>query len=118
MSRTFVQSLGLIMVAEAVTIGVAWRLLDSNADHWLQQRAEQLVALTKDAVKNKRVDWSHIDQVPAGKPSKLLGYYQDRLSDLNAQYFPRNEGSIYIPATPAGYVGARWIAMGAHDVVD
>jgi DNA-binding CsgD family transcriptional regulator len=40
--------------------------------------------------------------VPPGKTSRLFELYEKRLIDLNARYFPRNEGSLYIALVKNG----------------
>lgn len=93
-SRTFRRSLLLILIAEAVTILVAWRLLDVNATAWIQQKAAAAARLSQSAASSS--DWSRIDQIESGKDSPLFDSYSKRLSDLNQRYFPRKEGSFFI----------------------
>ncbi len=38
-SRTFQRSFGLILVAEAITIFVAWLLLGFNSDRWIPRES-------------------------------------------------------------------------------
>jgi hypothetical protein len=99
-SQTFLRSFALILIAEAITILVAWRLLDINANHWIQQKTQQTVSIAQQVAASS--DWSQIDQIRMGKPSALFKKYQDRLSDLDNRYFPRKEGSVYIAGVKNG----------------
>ena len=99
-SRRFLQSFAVIVIAEAITIVVAWRLLDYNATRWIEQKTVEAVELSKQAAASG--DWSRLDQIRTGKDSPLFQAYQDRLTSLTQRYFSKNGGSIYIVAVKNG----------------
>ena len=100
MSRAFRRAFALILVAEAVTILVAWLLLDYNATKWIQQKGAQAARLSQMAAASS--NWSHIGQIRKDEDSPLFKRYQQRLNHLTNQSFSRKEGSFYIAIVKDG----------------
>jgi DNA-binding CsgD family transcriptional regulator len=99
-SRAFLRSFILILIAEAVTILVAWLLLDVNATRWIQQKGAEAARLSQLAASSS--DWSRIEQIKKDQDSPLFERYQQRLDHLTQQYFSRKEGSFYIAVIKNG----------------
>ena len=93
-SGTFLRAFAVIVLAELLTMLVAWWLLDINANRWIQQRVLETVRLSKSAA--AAADWSKLDQIKAQEDSPLFEKYEDQLSKLNQKYFPRLAGSIFL----------------------
>jgi DNA-binding CsgD family transcriptional regulator len=98
-SRTFRKSFGLILLAEAITILVAWRLLDFNIDRWLQTKTASVVRFSQKAA--AAADWSQIDKIRKDDAA-AFDRYSDELSKLSSQYFVHDEGSIYLAFLKSG----------------
>lgn len=93
-SRTFQRSFIIILIAEAITIFVAWLLLGFNIQAWLQARTASLIQISQQAA--SAADWSHVDKVPMGRDSRVGDAYQDRLFKLSSQHFNGKEGSVFL----------------------
>ena len=99
-SPIFLRSFVLILVVEAVTILTAWFLLDSNVSKWTASKAAQAVRISQEVAKSE--DWSLAPTVPQSKPSALFDKYRNLLSKYSHQYFPQNEGDVYISVVRNG----------------
>lgn len=99
-SPTFRRSFAVIIVAEAITILVAWFLLDSNISRWTTDKAMQAVRISQEVASSE--DWSLIDRVPKKRDSALFDKYRSTLTRLSQRYFPQNEGSVYVVAVERG----------------
>ena len=97
---TFLRLFGLILIAEAITISVAWLLLDFNASRWIQKKAE--AALHFSQVTAASGDWSQIDKIRSDQVSATFENYKSRLEKLSDHYFPRKEGMVYITVVKNG----------------
>ena len=84
----------IILIAEVITIFVAWLLLDRNTKGWLHAKAAQAIQISQWAASAS--DWSRIDKVPKEEESTLGDSYQNRLADLSDKLFCRNAGSVYL----------------------
>lgn len=93
-SGTFLRAFAVIVIAELLTMLLAWWLLNMNANRWIQQRVSDAVRVSKAAANAN--DWSQLDQIQASKDSALFRKYQNRLIDLNAKYFPHLAGSVFL----------------------
>lgn len=93
-SSTFRRSFWLILVVEAVTIVTGWLLLDSNILRWIQGKSTQVVRMSQQAAESE--DWSLIGTVPRDKNSPLFKHYFAAVRDLSREYFPHNDGDIYV----------------------
>ena len=99
-SPTFRRSLALILVAEVITIFVAWFLLDSNVSRWTHDKAMQAVRISQKVASS--ADWSLISTVPRKRDSALFEKYRSALKKLSRRYFPQNEGSVYLVVVENG----------------
>ena len=99
-SPTFRRSFAVIIIAEAITIFVAWFLLDSNISRWTSDKAMQAVRISQKVESSE--DWSLIGTVPKKRDSALFDKYRSALTRLSQQYFPQNEGSVYIVVVERG----------------
>jgi len=106
-SQTFLRSLILILLAEAITILVAWRLLDINVDRWLAQKTAQAVNIAEQAATSN--DWSQIDQIQTSASSAVLkrslplfNKFNHILTELDHQHFKAKEGAVYIAIIKSG----------------
>ncbi|HEV3157079.1 MAG TPA: LuxR C-terminal-related transcriptional regulator [Candidatus Baltobacteraceae bacterium] len=88
------------MVAEAVTIFVAWFLLDSNISRWTYDKAMQAVQISQTVAATE--DWSLIGTVPRKRDSALFRKYRRDLTELSHHYFPQNDGSVYLVVVDRG----------------
>lgn len=99
-SQTFRRSFALILVTQAVTIVAAWLLLDSNVSRWTQERALQAVRISQKVASS--ADWSLIGTVPIERDTPLFENYRHALAKLSKQYFPQNEGDVYLAVVEHG----------------
>jgi len=99
-SQTFRRSFAVILVAEAVTIGVAWLLLGFGISRWLSTRSAQVVTISQQAAAAS--DWSLVDKVPKDRDSALFQSYAKQLKALSNKYFPRDEGDVYLAIVERG----------------
>lgn len=93
-SQTFRSSFFVILVAELVTISMAWFLLDVNIKGWFHAKSIQLVQISQHAASVG--DWSQVDKIPKDRDSQLGDNYQDRLFKLSSQSFTGKEGSLFL----------------------
>ena len=93
-SQIFWRALLIILIAEAVTIFVAWTLLDANIKGWLHVKSDQAIQISRLAA--SATDWSRIDNVPEDRESALGATYQNRLSALSDKRFSNKGGSLYL----------------------
>ena len=89
----FARFLAVILVAEAITLLVAWFSVGAGVNRWIENQAARLVQISRQAA---HADWSLIDRVPAGKDSDIFDRYADRLESLSSRSFPRKEGTVYL----------------------
>ena len=99
-SPTFRRFFGLILVAEAITIFVAWLLLDANISGWIHEKSAQAVRISQQAASNE--DWTLVDTIPKGKDSLLFEKYRKTLKRISEQQFPHNEGGVYLAVVERG----------------
>lgn len=112
-SQTFRRSFALTLIAEAVTIGAAWLLLDFNVSGWIHARSAAAARISQQAA--KRADWSQVDTLPADRASSLNGVpiriefltslfdrYRGTLTQLSNEYFRHNEGDVYLVVVRGG----------------
>lgn len=93
-SQIFWKAFLIILIAEGITILVAWLSLDHNTKSWLHAKAAQTIQISRWAAST--ADWSRIDKVPKDKESALGDTYQNRLGDLSDKRFSHKEGSVYV----------------------
>jgi DNA-binding CsgD family transcriptional regulator len=93
-SGTFRRSFALILIAEAVTILVAWFLLGINVNRWIHGKTVQAIQISQQAASG--ADWSLVHKVPKDQDSALGDLYQSRLYKISHRHFLRNEGSVYL----------------------
>ena len=100
-SRTFRTSFGLILLAEIVTIFVAWLLLGRNVDQWIHEKT--ILAMRTSQRAAASADWSLIDKIPKDdRDSSLFESYSKKLDNLSGRQFRRKEGSIYLAVVERG----------------
>lgn len=93
-SVTFQRSFALILVAQLIMIAVAWLFLGINTQRWISGKTAHLVKVSQMVA--SRADWSRINEVPKDHGSALGDHYQDILDKFSRQYFPSEEGSVYV----------------------
>jgi hypothetical protein len=84
-SGTFLRVFLLIIIAEAIAIFIAWRMLDVNANRWIQQKTSAAEGLSQQAAMS--TDWSHIDEIQSGKKSQLFHKSQQSVVLLTTGIF-------------------------------
>lgn len=100
LSRTFLQSFGLILAAEAVVICVAWVMLGLNTSAWIRDQTTQLVQISK---QDESIgDWSHIGDVLADRNNALRKSYSLRLKNLSKP-LPGDAGAVYLVVLAKGH---------------
>jgi DNA-binding NarL/FixJ family response regulator len=99
-SPTFRRSFALILLAEAITILVAWLLLDANISGWIHDKTTQAIRISQLAASSR--DWSLANSIPRDKKSPVLDRYRDSLKQLSKQQFPTNEGGVYLAVVDGG----------------
>jgi DNA-binding NarL/FixJ family response regulator len=99
-SRAFQRSFVIMLVAETITILVAWLLLDYNVKSWLHSKTAALTRISQETA--SAADWSMVDKLPMGRDSSLADAYQDRLYKLSNQHFLGKEGSVYLAIVERG----------------
>jgi DNA-binding CsgD family transcriptional regulator len=99
-SKTFQRSFLIILIAELVTITIAWFLLDLNIKRWFHAKAVELTHISQRAA--SAGDWTQIDKIPKDQDSKLGDTYQDRLLKLSSQSFNGKEGSVFLALVEGG----------------
>jgi len=94
-SPTFRRFFLIIAVVEAVTIGVAFLLLNWGISNWAHERTTRLVQISN-AVADA-VDWSKVQNIRKNGDSPAFEFYRKKLSALEDHYFPGNQaGTIYL----------------------
>ncbi len=81
-------------MVEIVTSGSAALLIDYNISNWLHEKSAYLVRVAQSVA--TAGDWTEIDNVPRGKKSPTFDRYRAKLRVLWQQYFPHNEGDVYV----------------------
>ena len=99
-NRAFLRSFLVILVAQAITIFIAWWSLDYNVKAWLNMRTTSLTRISQQA--SAVGDWTQIDKIPRDRDSQLGDAYQDRLYKLSNRYFVGKEGSIFLTFVERG----------------
>lgn len=99
-SRTFLRFLVLILAAEAVTIGVAWFMLDINTSAWIREQTARLVPISQQAASS--ADWSRLGEILDDKNSSLRESYSRQLTKLSRPFFG-NEGAVYVVVVDHGH---------------
>jgi DNA-binding CsgD family transcriptional regulator len=99
-NQTFQRSFLIVLVAELVTISLAWGLLNLNIGLWFHGEATKLVRISQRAA--SAADWSQMDKIPKDQESKLGDAYQGRLSKVSDRYFTGKEGSIFLALVERG----------------
>ncbi len=101
-SRTFLRSFILILIAQIVVISVARLLLDFNTDRWIRDKAQQAMRISQQAALS--ADWSRVDRIPRDQDSEsqLDDRYGDMLLKFSRRYFLRNEGVLYLVVIDRG----------------
>lgn len=99
-SPAFRRSFAVILLAEAITILVAWFLLDSNVSRWTHEKALQAVRISQKVASSD--DWSLIGLVPRKRDSTLFEKYRGELTRLSKQFSPQGEGSVYLVLVDRG----------------
>ena len=99
-SLTFRSSLMLILLAEAVTIFVAWLLLGYNIKQWLSSKASQTAQISEQVASS--ADWGRFYQVAENKDSALFEHYTKQLGEITKREFPHKSGSVYLVRVDRG----------------
>ena len=97
---TFQTSFVLILVAEAVTISLAWGLLNANVSKWINDKTTQAERIGEAAAASR--DWSLIGSVPKDKGSQLFASYRKSLEKISRHYFPSDEGDVFLAVIDHG----------------
>jgi DNA-binding CsgD family transcriptional regulator len=93
-SKSFLRFFAIVLIAEVITIFVAWLLLDMNTKKWVQDKAEQAMRISQQAASS--ADWSLVGKIPNDRDTALGTAYGKRLSALDDRYFPHLEGGVYL----------------------
>lgn len=99
-NRTFLRSFVVILIAQAITILVAWWSLDFNIRAWLNTRTTLLTRISQQAA--SAADWTQTNKIPKDRDSRLGDEYQDRLDKLSNRYFVGKEGSVFLTLVERG----------------
>lgn len=99
-NRTFLRSFLVILIAQALTILIAWWSLDFNIRAWLNTRTTSLTRISQQAA--SVANWTQIDKIPKDRDSRLGDEYQDRLDKLSNRYFVGKEGSVFLTFVERG----------------
>lgn len=94
MSRTFLRSFAIILIAEIMTVFGARYLLDQNINRWLHSRTGLVVKAAQGAA--SAAGWSQIVSVPDDRESAIGDAFEKRLNTLSWQYFKHNEGTVFL----------------------
>jgi DNA-binding CsgD family transcriptional regulator len=90
----------LILLAEAVTIFVAWLLLGYNIRQWIDGKASQTAQISEQVASS--TDWGRFYQVPENKDSALFEHYTKQLGQITKHDFPHKSGSVYLVRVDRG----------------
>lgn len=93
-SVTFRRAFVVILIAEAITVFVAWLLVDYNIKLWLHAKAAMAVQVSQRTA--ALGDWSQIGSIPDDRQSPVGSAYEHKLDKLSQQYFLHDEGSVYL----------------------
>lgn len=99
-SPTFRKSFVLILIAQGITILVAWLLLDANISGWVHEKSARLVQISEQTAAAH--DWSLIGTIPKDRTSPQFVAYERLLKDISARTFPHDEGSVYLARVESG----------------
>lgn len=93
-SRAFWKFFGIMLIAELITMGVAWLLLGANTQRWINEKAIRALHIAQEVASSR--DWSLIDRVPIDRDTDLGTTYGKLLNALDDRYFSHLEGGIYL----------------------
>lgn len=99
-SQTFRTSFAIVVLAQLLTIFIAWLLLGANINQWISSRVAQTMQIAQYAASN--ASWTLIDKIPEDEDSALGDHYADKLKKISEQYFHRNEGQVYLVVVNRG----------------
>jgi DNA-binding CsgD family transcriptional regulator len=99
-SLAFWQFFGMILLAEAVTILVAWLLLGHNTKEWIADKAAQAAKISASVASGN--DWLAFDRAPKDVDSALFKRLTKKLGQISDREFPRKSGSVYLVRVDRG----------------
>ena len=98
-SLTFRWSFGLILLAEAVTVCIAWLMLGINTSAWIHEQTARLEQISQQAASSS--DWSRLGEILDDKNTSLRTNYRRQLAKLSRPFTDRAT-SVYVVVTDHG----------------